>query len=413
VHTPAFREVSYPGNPSALFYGSLAFFRGRCAMNRDCRIAVAVAMLASLQSASALACGGGGVTSQVGVTMNSQRIFMSVRAAGTTDIVAQITVPETTADYGVLIPVPDRPTIDSEPVSAADLQALDLATRPVISSATHDSGGSGCGCIGAGATAGGDDDSGKAANRGVVVSTAVTIGPVVAVSLSGESGDDVRAWLVDNGFSLPASDQATFDRYVGAGNHFIAIRRSEGAATGAPSSIGIHYTLVGDHRMLSLGFTRIGAASKLALTLFLAAPETVGPSEPFKALTLNDLDSATLRRNAYALAVETAVAARDSKAFVLESSTPFDAIAASAPGLSRFTDAGAVITRATTVVVREKIAEDAVFATPFKGDVPAQRSVSLDTGGVRYAGMGSIGLLLMARALRRRARGRQPSGRRS
>src|SRR6478735_7058337 len=103
-------------------------------MSRICRVgAVAIGCGLSLfPSAAALACGGGGVTSKVGVTTNAQRIFMSVRATGTTDIVAQIAVPKTTADYGVLIPVPDEPTLDSEPVSAEDLNALDKATAPVI-----------------------------------------------------------------------------------------------------------------------------------------------------------------------------------------------------------------------------------------------------------------------------------------
>lgn len=370
-------------------------------MNQAGRVLVVVGAWAfsSLASAAALACGGGGVTSKVGVTMNSQRIFMSARATGRTDIVAQITVPQTTADYGVLIPVPDEPTLDSEPVSAADLDALDRATAPLISSTTSDSGGSGCSCIGGGA------DDADAPIRGVTVSSKVTIGPVVAVSLNGESGDAVRAWLADNGFSLAESDAPTLDRYVGAGKYLIAIRRTENTTTGGPTSIGIHYSLAGDHRMLSLGFTRIGAASKLALTLFLAAPQTVGPSEPFKALTINELDAATLRRDDYAGAVETAVAARGSKAFVLESSTPIANIAASRQlSLARFIDAGAVITRATTVLAREQINEDAVFATPFEDSVPSQRYVSRDAAQVRYAGMGSLALLLLAGALRRRAR---------
>ncbi|HEY0468384.1 MAG TPA: DUF2330 domain-containing protein [Polyangiaceae bacterium] len=370
---------------------------------------VGVGLLASLRSAPALACGGGGVTSKVGVTMNAQRIFMSVRAAGTTDVVAQITVPQTTADYGVLIPVPDEPTLDSEPVSAADLDALDRATAPVISRSALDSGGSGsgCGCIGAGSA--GDDDAVAPPNRNVTVSSEVTIGPVVAVALTGESGDAVRAWLTDNGFSLPESDAPTFDRYVGKGKYFIAIRRTENALTNGPSSIGVHYTLPGDHRMLSLGFTRIGAAAKLSLTLFLAAPKTVAPSEPFKALTLYDLDAATLQRDDYALAVETAVAKRDSKAFVLESSTPLARIEPStaALGLARFIDTGAVITRATTLLSRDQISEDVVFTAPFNGSVPSQRFVSRDAAHVRYAGMGSLALLLMAGALRRRSRSRQ------
>ena len=72
----------------------------------------------------ASACGGGGVTSASGVVMGSQRIIMSVRAGGTTDMIVQVTVPRTTADYGVLIPVPSEPTLDTRPVSSAELDAL-------------------------------------------------------------------------------------------------------------------------------------------------------------------------------------------------------------------------------------------------------------------------------------------------
>ena len=398
-------------------------------MNRIAKFgAAAVACgLSSLPGASVWACGGGGVTSRVGVTTNAQRIFMSVRATGTTDIVAQIAVPQTTADYGVLIPVPDEPTLDDEPVSAEELNALDNATAPKIFVQTGSSGssGSGCGCLGAGA---GDDDSAgtKGPSRGVTVSSEVTIGPVLAVSLTGDSGDAVRAWLTDNGFSLPQDDTATLDRYVGAGKYFIAIRRKEatsgvgasggvasgGAATGGATSIGIHYTLPGDHRMLSLGFTRIGAAPKLAITLFLAAPQIVGPSEPFKALTLDALDAAVLRDKDYALALESAVAAHDSKAFVLEGSRPFGGLASSMPKLAALVDSDAVLTRATTILPRDRIEDDAVFATQFKGDVPSYRVVSLGAAHARYAGMGSLALLLVAGGLRRRSRGRVSSAER-
>jgi hypothetical protein len=370
-------------------------------MNQAWRIGfvLGVCVLSSLHSAPALACGGGGVTSQAGVTTNAQRIFMSVRATGTTDIIAQIAVPETTADYGVLIPVPDEPTLDSEPVSALDLNALDAVTAPEISSESASSGGMSCTC-GSGA----DDGATVAPTGGVTVSSAVTIGPVKAVALTADSGDAVRAWLTDNGFSLPQDDAATLDRYVGDGRYFIAIRRAESANDGGPSSIGIHYTLPGDHRMLSLGFTRVGAAPKLAFTLFLVAPQTVGPSEPFKALTLNDLDPATLRIGNYTGAVENAVAAHDSKAFVLESTTSTAEIASRVSGLKRFIDSGGTLTRATTVIAREQISDDALFATPFSGNVPSERYVSVYAARMRYAGMSVLPLVLLARALRRRSR---------
>lgn len=342
-----------------------------------------------------LACGGGGIASQAGVVVDSQRVVISSRANGTTDIVAQISVPETTADYGVLIPVPSEPTLDRQPIAASDLAKLDDATQPEI---LVDTGGSssGCGCGAAG-------DSKGAPTRGVTAGPPVEIGPVVAVSLTGDSDEAIRAWLADNGFLLPADASATLASYVGGGNYFIAIRRSDSAATFAPSSIGIHYSLMGDHRKLSLAFTRIGAAATMAYTVFLGATAAVGPTAPFAALTLNDLESAALRRGDYKGAVQSAVSARGSKAFVLESATAASGVVPTE--LARLFDPGAVLTRATTVVSREQLTEDVVFATPFKGEVPNSRFASQSVLGPRSGTVGSLGLVVVAGALRRRRRG--------
>jgi hypothetical protein len=347
---------------------------------------------------AASACGGGGVTSASGVVMGSQRIIMSVRAGGTTDMIAQVTVPQTTADYGVLIPVPSEPTLDKRPVSSAELDALDSSTAPRIESSTDDSSsGIGCGCGSVAA---------DAPKRGVIVSDPVNIGPVVAVSLTGDNADAVGAWLTEHGFLLPSSDAETLARYVSAGSYFIAIRRSESAARGGPTSVGVHYTLQGDHRKLSLGFTKIGAPAILAFTLFIAAPQAIGPSAPFAAMTLNDLDAPLLLSNDYKRSVQAAVSSHDSKAFVLEGTTSKSSVANYAPGIAQFMDDGAVITRATTVVGRSQLSDDVVFTTPFSGSIPNSRHVSLSTLRARYASIGSLGILFVAHALRRRVRRR-------
>jgi hypothetical protein len=49
-----------------------------------------------------------------------------------------------------------------------------------------------------------------------------------------------------------------------------------------------------------------------------------------------------------------------------------------------------------------------IFATPFQGEVPSQRFVSLSRVRARYASMGWLGFLVTAGALRR-ARRRKPS----
>jgi Uncharacterized protein conserved in bacteria (DUF2330) len=366
--------------------------------NWACRLAVmsGVWMCSSVPAASA--CGGGGVASSSGVVMGSQRIIMSVRAGGTTDMIAQVTVPQTTADYGVLIPVPSEPTLDKRPVSSAELDALDRDTAPRIEIDSGSSSGSGCGCLAAGSAG---DTKG-----GVTVSDSVNIGPLVAVSLTGDNADAVGAWLTEHGFLLPSSDAETLARYVSAGSYFIAIRRSESAASGGPSSVGVHYTLQGDHRKLSLGFTKIGAPPVLAFTLFIAAPQAIGPSAPFAALTLNDLDASMLQSNAYKDTVRVAVGLRDAKAFVLEGTTLKSSVAQYAPSIAQFMDDGAVITRATTVVARSQLSDDVAFATPFSGNIPNHRSASLSALGARYASFGSLGIVLVAHALRRRVRRR-------
>jgi hypothetical protein len=330
--------------------------------------------------------------------MGSQRVFMSVRAGGTTDMIVQLTVPRTTADYGVLIPVPSEPTLDNRPVSSAELDALDNITAPRIESTSESSSGSGCGCGSVGA---GDPSRG-----GVIVGDTVNIGPVVAVSLTGDNADAVGAWLMDHGFLLPSSDAETLARYVGAGSYFIAVRRSESAASGGPTSVGIHYALQGDHRKLSLGFTKIGAPPILAFTLFIAAPQAIGPTAPFAAITLNDLDSTLLRNKDYKGSVQAAVSSHDSKAFVLEGTTSKSNLPSSVSGIAQFMDDGAIITRATTVVDRSRLSDDVVFATPFKGEIPNRRSASLSPLRTSYASIGLLGILCGAHALRRRVRQR-------
>src|SRR5689334_17163014 len=89
-----------------------------------CRLAVMSGFWLCSPTPVASACGGGGVTSASGVVMGSQRIIMSVRAGGTTDMIVQVTVPKTIADYGVLIPVPSEPTLDAQPVSGDELETL-------------------------------------------------------------------------------------------------------------------------------------------------------------------------------------------------------------------------------------------------------------------------------------------------
>ncbi len=367
------------------------------------RAALLTAALLPALPRPAAACGGGGVTSaSSGVLANTQRIFMSVRAA-TTEVVVQIGVPATTADYGVLIPVPSQPTLDPQPVAEADLVALDKATAPTIY-AVHESDDShGCACGGASK----GNDTGGDRGPGVSVSEPVNIGPVEAVVVSANDGDALAAWLAAHGFALSSDEQALVAAYAVSGSYFIAIRRSDAAATGAATSIGLHYTLAGAHKKLSLGFARLGAAPQVSFTLFFAASQTMGPAAPFAALSLDQLDATLLRGGDYPTAVANAVAAHDGKAFVVERAVPRSALAGPVgSGLLGLVDDGATITRMSTIVAAASLDDDATFAGPYTGNVSGQVYVSERLPRAHVAAVGLAPLALAALSLWRRRRRR-------
>jgi MYXO-CTERM domain-containing protein len=357
------------------------------------------------------ACGGGGITtSDAGVVANSQRVIISSRASGETDIIVEVAVPATTADYGVLIPVPSEPLLDDRAIDEDELARFDEATAPQIKrELDYPSEGSGCGC----GSAGDDDSSGsdtKGASGSVSVTQQVSLGPVTAIALTGDSVDAVSNWLGDNGFVIPDDRLELLDAYVGGGRYFIAVKRDDRSTPGTATSIGLHYTLQGDYRQLSLAFARLGAAPTVAFTVFVGAPVPMGPSEPFVAFGLDDLSADLLRRDDYTGAVAKAVKSRGSRAFLVETAKPVGQILGSAlipaqsPLHAAFDD-DVRITRLSSVIDAEALTEDATFDEPLRSFVSGVRTVEHRVATTtKYASTGGLVVLLLGGLLRRRRR---------
>ena len=373
--------------------------------SRMALLSAALCAVISIPSRRAGACGGGAVTTTAGsIGVNAQRIVLSVHD-GVTDVITQIGIPITTADYAVLIPASGQPTLDPNPIASADLDALDRLTAPEIRrEAPSSDDGIGCGCPFA---------SGGAANtsaiEGVQVSQPVTIGPVKAVTLTADTGEAVNAWLAQNGFVLPADAQSIVDGYAGAGRYFIAVRRAASAATGGPTSVGVHFTLAGDQRALPLRFARLGAAEQVGFTVFVAAADPVQPAAPFAKLSLLDLDAATLKTSGYAAALSAAIALQGNHAFVVEGlsypsqlsqalgSSPIGGILANTRWL----------TRLSTILPASSLDSDVAFTEKVSGPAPRSRAVMrLSPRGPGIDPRGAIGMAMLglAAVLRRRPR---------
>jgi hypothetical protein len=321
-------------------------------------------------------------------------------------------VPNSPADYGVLIPVPASPTLDPNPVSAADFDALDDATVPSIRIYHASEESDGCSCL---PIAAGDDEGGSVQTLPEIhLTEPVEIGPVTAVVLSGDTPEAVDAWLQEHGFALSDADRPMLAAYSGRGQSFIAIRRNEALSNGPSGSMGIHFTLPGDQRGLPLRFARIGAASSVAFTVFVAAQGVVGPTPPFATLSLDDLDEDLLWRDEYGAAVADAVAGHSGRAFLIENTQSRSALEdppyqqgvqfslRGSPFL-QWISPGAALTRLSTRLPAESLTEDVAFI-PYEGPHPFSRTLEGAPLVRRSAHAGVLLALVLGGALRRRAR---------
>ncbi|MEZ4224632.1 MAG: DUF2330 domain-containing protein [Polyangiaceae bacterium] len=380
------------------------------------RLVPVAALVSLLSSGRAHACGGLVTQDAAVVTQSQQRVFISFKNDGSSAVVVQLAIPEASAPFGALTPVAALPTLDAEPVDVAELDDLDVATRPVLrdasSSSSSDSGGCGCGSDSAGADLAGGSNGG----RGVNIVEVVDIGPVTAAVLSATDTAPLTQWLGDNGFVVPTAETATIDAYVGADKYFIAFKRSAQGAAG-PSSVGVSFSVPGDQRGYPLRMSRIGAASRLGIQVFVAAPESVAPrgsapASPFAALTLKDLELTRVTDD-YTAAVADAVKQNGNKAFLIEGVYKPENAWRETLGtkLRAMTDDQQVLTRLTSVVDPTALDTDASFWADAPDDVPKVVTVgSLVTfpgrGGerIRWQQQLLLAFALVGWAARRRSR---------
>ncbi len=342
--------------------------------------------LGALPPGEARACGGGVVSEGVdaNVSVGAQRVFVSVRKDGTTDIVTQLAV-SGTSRFGVLIPLPSAPTLDETPIDTRELDALDAATQVHFFSREEwaDDEGESSGC-GSSADAGGQEktfDGSNGAGEGVTASEFVDVGPVTAVVLTADDGAALTAWLQENGFAVATNDQSVIDAYVGEGRHFLAFKRADGAPTGE-TSVGIHFSLAGDQRGYPLRMARLGAGSEIAITTFVASEYGAAPTAPFAALTLDDLqavegETPEVIEASYKEAIRAAVRDRAGKAFVIEGVYGADEALARAPKLDALAEPGYRLTRLTTIMTASSLDTDVAFTAPAPEVVPTSHELGV------------------------------------
>lgn len=335
-----------------------------------------VAAIALMPPTPARACAIAAVSASGNLGADAQRIFISTHA-NRTDVVVQVTVPQTSEDYGILIPVPSRPTLDTTPVDSAELDALDQATQVSVVDNTNSDSGGGIGC-------GASDKAGALSNSTNVVETA-QIGPLTAVVLTASTGSDLTSWLNANNFVVPTDKNALIDRYSLPGQYFIAAKRNDHVANGAASSLGIHFSLEGEQLGIPLPIAQLGSAGEIAFTIFVAAPEAMGPTGPYSKLQVQDLDKGILRIGQYRGALAGAVSKMGGRAFLLEGVNDASLLSGR---LASFSTAVQKISRLSTVTVPSKLTENLMLGPTHESTPPSNYIdvTAQEEGGCRAAG---------------------------
>ena len=347
-------------------------------------------------SPRAEACVSGIVSQGSLVTQGSQLAFISKRA-DTTDIAVLLSVPSAGEDFGALIPLPGggEPTIDGQPVDVSAFTQLEESTRPLFQDVDGGGGGDG----GLFSCGGANDVLAGGEQRGVIAAPPVEVGPVTAQWLLADDATALTQWLSDEGYALPTGGADVVDAYLAQGNGFLAFKRTAGAASTEPVSVGVHFSVPGDLRSLPIRIARLGAPDVLPVTVFVAADDAVGAPAPWTTVHHEDLNAADAIDD-YAAVVDDVTAEEGGHVFVFEGSVGKEQLAGSA--LTALIDDGAVISRLSARVPQASLDVDAIFnvAAPTPASAAAASAFALPKN-VDVAALGLLGITLLLRRRRR------------
>ncbi|MCA9664999.1 MAG: DUF2330 domain-containing protein [Myxococcales bacterium] len=329
---------------------------------------------------AARACGGL-VTEEVAstpVTASGQRVIIAA-GADRTDIIAQVTVPDSGSSYGVLLPVPAKPTISAEPVPSDAIDALETATRPTMVTQRYVSGGGGGGGCGWGAAAGGVDTAPEG-DSPVQIVDSVKVGPIVATVLRADEPAALEAWLSQHGFVVPLQHRETLTSYLQPGSYLIAFKRASDAPSSAPSSVAVRFSMPGRHLGYPLRLSRIGAAASVAITVFVVDSDVVKADVPYSTVSLGSMGGSVLEGTTYRDLIAREVNDHFGKALVIEGQFDTSALVAKL-GASQLADVlarNSTLTRLSTIVTPDQMTKDIAFiaAPELSGNVARELTVT-------------------------------------
>ncbi len=303
----------------------------------------------ALTAAPAAACGGFFCNNQ-GIDQSGEDILFSINADGTVTTVVQIRYTGPSETFAWILPVPAEPTVSV----GTDLlfQRLQGATSVQFRtrSAVEGTCRSEPTCPRPAPDYNGSSDASAAfadaaPQPDVDVRFEGAVGPYEVAVVAAGNGDDLRNWLGDNGYLIPAAAGAELDHYVALNHFFVALRLQKDRSVGEIQPIVL--TSENNEPCVPLRLTRIATVPDMPIRVYFLAEQRY---RPFNYMLVNpDLDVPELWTGgaSYTDRVTQAVDDAGGRAFVTDYAGDVPAVSIPVPDVEyvrNLTDPGRALT---------------------------------------------------------------------
>jgi MYXO-CTERM domain-containing protein len=266
------------------------------------------------------ACGGCFAPTDTVTAVDSHRMVIALSTERTT-LWDQIRYTGNPADFVWVLPVPTAVT-EIDVADQTFFEELDGQTALTIQGPPPPQPPASCPLPPSG---GADNDSAGTSDAGVTIYEEKVVGPYQTVIIGSEDAQALQTWLVQHGYNVPASTLPTIQYYVGIGAKFVVLRLAPDQDVSAMQPIRVRYP--GYMATFPLRMVTAGAVGTLDLTLWVIAEQRYESKGGYATVTITG-DELTWDwnqgRSDYREVFDAKIDAAGGKAWVAQTSMPFD-----------------------------------------------------------------------------------------